>query len=151
MEDRFLVCNTADSTLSRECSPYDKLNGSNEKGFISRWKGNERTKERHKRGPGYIHVWTRCPLTSLPQGLQVFLQKQWSWQQHAGRPTTAVKLLTSEMTAAAGTIGTLFYYRKTYTVKNWFARFPSPAGMSLTKLSQDGNYLVLNCWGKYFW
>ena len=36
-----------------------------------------------------------------------------------------------------------------YTVKNWFARFPSPAGMSLTKLSQDGNYTVLNCRGKY--
>ncbi|MFN9899357.1 MAG: hypothetical protein ACK55Z_11325, partial [bacterium] len=26
-----------------------------------------------------------------------------------------------------------------YTVKNCFARFPSPAGMSLTKLSQNGN------------
>jgi hypothetical protein len=47
MEDRFLVCNTTDSTLSGKFSAYAKLYRSIEKGLISRSKGNKRTKERH--------------------------------------------------------------------------------------------------------
>jgi hypothetical protein len=35
-----------------------------------------------------------------------------------------------------------------YTVKKMFAVFPSPAGMSLTKLSLAGNNLIIPCQGE---
>jgi hypothetical protein len=37
----------------------------------------------------------------------------------------------------------------TYTVKKGFAIFPSPAGMSLIKLSLDGNNLIISAQGEF--
>ncbi len=56
---------------------------------------------------------------------------------------SAVREDVPVIVSPVGLVDVLPLCRTRYTVKKRFAIFPSPAGMSLTKLSLDGNNLII--------